>query len=84
MEEQVVVVSQPLGIEFERHFSVKEIAELWNLSRNAVIDLFRDEPGVLALSREETRFKRGYTSLKIPESIVRKVHSKWRNKSRIN
>lgn len=46
-------VSQPpVGLEFARHFSVKEIAQQWGLSRNAVIKMFRGQPGVFVLGHE--------------------------------
>ena len=34
---------------FERHYSVAELAGLWNLGADAVRRLFEDEPGVLVL-----------------------------------
>jgi hypothetical protein len=58
----------------ERHYSVPEIAKLWKLSTDTVRGLFRDQPGVLKLGSPETLRKRGYCILRIPESIVQKVH----------
>jgi hypothetical protein len=31
----------------ERHYTHKEVAELWDLSSSTITRLFRDEPGVL-------------------------------------
>jgi hypothetical protein len=58
----------------ERHYTVAEIAALWNLSVDAVRKIFQTEPGVLALGDPETRHKRRYTTLRIPESMLERVH----------
>jgi Fic family protein len=58
----------------ERHYCVAEIAKLWGLSESTIRRLFIDEPGVLKIAHEETRFKRRYISLRIPERIALQVH----------
>ena len=64
----------PSGVALERHYSVGELAKLWELSENTIRRIFNKEPGVLQLVHEETRFKRGYTTLRVPESVVQRVH----------
>ena len=59
---------------FERHYSVGEVAKMWGWSENTIRRMFADEPGVIEWGTEETRFKRGYTTLRIPESIIARVH----------
>jgi hypothetical protein len=49
---------------------------MWNLGVDKVRELFRDEPDVLKIGQEEIRYKRGYVSLRIPESAIRRVHAK--------
>lgn len=66
-------VSSP---ESEPHFSVSEIAKLWKMSPDLVRSLFRNETGVLKIEREAKRFKRVYTTLRIPKSVLSRVHSK--------
>jgi hypothetical protein len=60
----------------ERHYSVAEVAEMWNLSKNKVREIFRNEPGVLALGEPRPKFgrKRGYVTLLIPQSVLDRVH----------
>ena len=59
----------------ERHYAVGEIAALWNLSSDAVRKLFQDEAGVLILGGQEAAtHKRRYTTLRIPESVLQRVH----------
>ena len=48
---------------------VQEVAEKWHLSEAVVRRLFQDEPGVIKIEAPERRFKRGYCSLRIPESV---------------
>jgi predicted transcriptional regulator len=59
----------------ERHYTAKEIAELWQLSEDTVRKIFRDTPGVLKIAQPTRRFKRAYVSLRIPESVVQKRHA---------
>jgi len=58
----------------EQHFSIKEIAEIWGLCENSVRDLFKDEPGVIRIQRPKSRYKRAYTTLRIPKSVIERVH----------
>jgi transcriptional regulator GlxA family with amidase domain len=59
----------------ERHFDVAEIAQRWNLSPDTIRRLFENEPGVLVLGETRTiRGKRRYLTLRIPESVVARVH----------
>jgi len=58
----------------ERHFSVQEIAVMWSLGNDAVRDLFMREPGVLVIGHDASRGKRAYRTLRIPESVVQRVH----------
>ena len=58
-----------------RHFSVNEIAQLWGFSDDAVRNIFEKEPGVLVLGgMQPKRGKRAYTTLRIPEDVVERVH----------
>jgi hypothetical protein len=58
----------------EHHWSVIEIAEAWNLSTDAVRRLFCNEPGVLTLGNRARGSKRRYTTLRIPQSVLERVH----------
>ena len=62
----------------EKHYTVVEIAELWQFSPDTVRALFRNRPGVLKVGTGETRHKRPYLSLRIPESILQQVHAELR------
>lgn len=65
----------------EPHYSVAEVAEMWKLSPNAVRKLFQNEPGVLALGKPRPKFgrQRGYVTLRIPQSILDRVHRRLCN-----
>jgi hypothetical protein len=64
------------GMSTGRHYTVQEIAKMWKLSETMVRDLFREEPGVLRAERPLTRFKRGYTTIRVPETVLRRVHAR--------
>ena len=42
-----------VGLSKERHYTVKELAELWGFSKSYVYELFENEPGVLKPCRPE-------------------------------
>ena len=58
----------------ERHYSVKELAQMLRLSPAAVRRLFRDEPGVLRFGKEKRGHQREYMTLRIPASVVERVY----------
>jgi hypothetical protein len=66
----------PPGAPFEQHFSVKEVAQMWKLGVDLVRKLFEHEEGVLRICHPESLHKRRYTTLRIPESVLRRVHRK--------
>lgn len=60
----------------ERHFRPEEVAEIWGVDTTTVRRVFRDVPGVLKLGRITARgSRREYVKLRIPQSILDKVHS---------
>ena len=63
----------------ERHYVVAEIAELWSLSPDVVRRIFEREPGVLVLGDHGSRSKRRYHTLRIPESVMERVHRRLSN-----
>jgi hypothetical protein len=59
----------------ERHYTVRELGALWKLSTSSIARIFRDEPGVLKIGREQPRRgRRRYITLRIPESVVQRVY----------
>lgn len=72
---------RPAGVEFEPHHTPAQVAKLWGMSADTVRKMFEHEPGVLRFGTEETRHKRAYFMMRIPESVMRRVHAKWRTRS---
>ncbi len=71
----VQLPEQPGVIVFERHYTPKELATVWRLDVSTVRKIFLDEPGVLKIGKAHRRDgKRDYLSLRIPESVVLRVH----------
>ncbi len=71
----------PVDLANEKHYSVIEIAKLWALSEKTVRRIFEREPGVIRWSREETLHKRGYRTLRVPETVLHRVHRRLRKAS---
>lgn len=65
----------------EKHYSVIEISKLWALSQKTVRRIFEKEPGVIQWGSEESRHKRGYRTLRIPATVLMRVHRKLRRAS---
>jgi hypothetical protein len=55
---------------------VNELAVLWNLSKQTIRRLFQDEPDVVRIGDTDVSRKRAYVTLRIPESVVRRVHQR--------
>ena len=60
----------------EHHFKPAELAKLWGVGGDTIRRLFRDVPGVLVIDRPEKRYKRGYSTIRIPESVAKRVYEK--------
>lgn len=69
---------------FEKHYSVLEIAKMWSLSERTIRRMFDGEEGVLhwkngeGTGRRSYRAKRGYQTLRIPESVMMRVYQRIR------
>ncbi len=76
-------VAQPQMVDLanEKHYSVGEVAKLWALGEKTVRRMFESELGVIQWGREEASHKRGYRTLRIPESVLQRVHRKLRRAS---
>jgi len=62
-----------------RYYTAREISELLNLSQDSVRKLFQDEPGVLVLGDQSSKYKRRYTTLRVPDSVLRRVLRRMSN-----
>lgn len=57
----------------QHHYTVEQVAEMWNISRDTIRRLFLGEEGVLKIVRPGSRYKRSYITLRIPESVLNRV-----------
>jgi hypothetical protein len=66
---------------------VSYLAEQWSFSDQFIRDLFKNEPGVFRALRPEKSngrrggFKREYESMRIPESVARRVYERLVSKA---
>ena len=59
----------------ETHYTPEQVAEWWRLDPKSIRRIFRDEEGVLRFGRAvSTRKKRAYTTIRIPQSVLDRVH----------
>lgn len=58
---------------FERHYSVEELAEMWQMSDDFVRRLFLRESGVVAFYNQRPG-RRVYRTLRIPASVAERVY----------
>ena len=66
--------TQPIML--ERHYSVRELSDAWGVSANTVRRIFEQEAGVLRIGKSFRRGRRGYVTIRIPESVVARVHQR--------
>ena len=58
----------------ERHYTPEEIADLWKVHPDTVRRMFTEEPGVFIPSAAKTPGKQKRVTLRIPESVLERVH----------
>ena len=63
---------------FERHFSPRTLAELWNFSEDTIVRWFEDQPDVLKCGSDGARGKRRKLTLRIPQSVADRVYQEHR------
>jgi len=74
----VPTVTKPEGIPvaaLEKHYTPQELAKLWGFSPETIRNLFSNTPGVLRVAGPPRRLRRGYCSIRIPESVAQKRHA---------
>jgi len=76
--------SPDLPTSSERHRTVKQIAESWELSEDAVRRIFENEPGVLVLANRSRPGTRRYRTLRIPQSVEQRVYRQFLNAQQIH
>jgi hypothetical protein len=65
----------------EKHYSLEQIGELWCLSTRTVRKMFENEPGIIVFGNTGNLRKRRYLTLRIPESVMLRVHRRLRTAS---
>jgi hypothetical protein len=58
----------------EKHYSVQEIANLWDLSDKCVRRMFKHQDGVLRVSNPRTPNPKARVTLRVPQSVMKKIH----------
>lgn len=64
------------GLVKEKHYTPQELADAWGVSVQTVREIFRNEQGVLKIGSNGTRTRRAYKTLRIPESVAERVHTR--------
>jgi hypothetical protein len=62
-------------ISTDPHLTPEALGEAWGVSAQTIRNIFADEPGVLRIGQKKNG-RRGYVSLRIPESVVERVHKR--------
>jgi hypothetical protein len=65
----------------ERHYTVAEVAKLWQMSQSTVLRIFKLEHGVLLIGNLHTR-KRTKIYLRIPQTVLDRVYASRLSKAR--
>jgi hypothetical protein len=65
----------------EKHYTPIEVAEILSLHPKLIRDMFRKEPGVISIgTSKSTARKRAYATLRIPQSVLDRVHRRMQVK----
>jgi hypothetical protein len=68
--------SAPEDPAFERHYRIGELAEKWQLGRETVRLLVKDERGVIRIRLGR---KKAHTIYSVPESVAVRIHTRLLN-----
>jgi hypothetical protein len=60
----------------EKHYTPQELADIGGVSVQTIREVFKNEDGVLRIGSSGTRTRRAYETLRIPESVAERVHSR--------
>lgn len=75
MIEQTAYTDTPQTPATERHYTIREIADMWNISYQTARRMFQDQPGVLAFSmRRMCGQGKPHVTLRVPASVLEKFH----------
>jgi hypothetical protein len=61
---------------FERHYRIGELAEMWQLGRETVRLLVKDERGVIKIRLGR---KKAHTIYSVPQSVAARIHTRLLN-----
>jgi hypothetical protein len=79
MEHGMSISKETTDVALERHYTISEIAANWHADYKTVRRMFEGQPGVLMWGPAERRHRRSHVSMRVPESIVIRVHRMCRN-----
>ena len=68
--------SAPEDPAFERHYRIGELAEMWQLGRETVRLLVKDERGVIRIRLGR---KKAHTIYSVPHSVAARIHARLLN-----
>lgn len=60
---------------FEKHYTTKEISELWGLSEQTVRRVFEFRDDVLKIKGPTITGRRRYVTIRVPASVLARVHN---------
>ncbi len=63
-------------IAFEKHYRVGDLARMWQLGRETVRLLVKDDPAVIKI---RMGCKKAHTVYSVPESAARRIHTRLLN-----
>lgn len=75
MGAQPTAAKKPRAI-FEQHYTPAQLAKRWGFSSDLVRRLFRHVEGVIVVDRPEEMHKRGYSTVRIPESVAEREYAR--------
>lgn len=78
MDNDKAEIAEPFA---ERHYTVGELAAMWNLSTEFVRQIVQYEPGVTEWVRQQPG-RRRYRVLRVPQSVVERVYRRALEKAR--
>lgn len=67
-----------MGLATEKHYTIAEVAELWNLSWSTVRRMLEKETGIVVWGNAGDNKRKRYQTVRIPESVLQRIHNRMR------
>jgi len=65
-----------VDVAIETYYTVEQVAAQLAVSKDTARRMFLNEPGVMAIGKPFSKYRRSYHTLRIPQSVLTRVYAR--------